>query len=274
MGSGIATRLAAAGHTVVGFDPDDTAGPDIPHAASADALCADSHILVSVLPGLAELAAVERDIVGCLKPGSLWIDLTSGDPELATRIAARCEEAGIAVVFAPMGGGPASAASGDLVFYAGGPSVDRALPVLEELGTVERCGPGPGDGLTIKLVANLLWFGQLAAVAEATSLAVSLGVPAETLESVLPRTAAASALLDGYLPLVLHDEPVATFGVDRVIEELDTVERLAADSPFELSRLVARMHREARQRFGSVDDELLVARLLRERDRGLGSSKR
>ncbi len=274
MGSRIAVRLAAAGHSVSGFDPDPgVVIPDgVERAASASALCAASAVLLSALPGLAELAEAEGGIVAALAPGSLWIDLTSGDPQLAARITTRCEAVGIDVVFAPMGGGPDAAASGDLVFYAGGAAgvIERASATLSTLGAVEWCGPGPGDGLTIKLVANLLWFGQLAAVAEATSLAASLGVPTETLERVLPRTAAASSLLDGYLPLVLHDEPVPSFGIDRVVEELSTLERLAGERPFELSRLVARLHRDALERFGSVDDELLVARLLRERDGGFG----
>jgi 3-hydroxyisobutyrate dehydrogenase-like beta-hydroxyacid dehydrogenase len=271
MGSPIAARLATAGHSVIGVDPDAAAAPGVRRAPSVEALCVSSDVVVSVLPGRAELAAAAEGIMSALTPGSLWIDLTSGDPELADVIAARCEGAGIDVVFAPMGGGPAAAASGDLLFYAGGPSIDRAMPVLEPLGTVERCGPGAGDGLTMKLVTNLLWFGQLAAVAEATSLASSLGLSTETLERVLPRSAAASALLDDYLPLVLHDEPVPTFGIDRIVEELETLERLAGDRPFELSRLVARLHRDALERFGSVDDELLVARLLCERD-GLDQS--
>ncbi|MES2169536.1 MAG: NAD(P)-dependent oxidoreductase [Actinomycetota bacterium] len=271
MGSHIAERLAAAGHPVIGFDPDAAAtAPGVGRAESVEALCAASTVLLSVLPGRAELAESEAGIVAALAPGSLWIDLTSGDPELAVLIATRCDAAGVSVVFAPMGGGPAAAASGDLVFYTGGPSVDRARPMLELLGAVEHCGPGAGDGLTVKLVANLLWFGQLAAVAEATSLAESLGLAAETLERVLPRTAAASALLDGYLPLVLRGEPEPSFGIDRMVEELATLERLAGDRPFELSRLVARLHRDALERFGSIDDELLVARLLRERDGGFG----
>ncbi|MCU1413109.1 MAG: hypothetical protein JWN80_449 [Microbacteriaceae bacterium] len=270
MGSPIAARLSATGLSVIGSDPDASTAPGIARAASPEALCETVNILLTVLPGLAELVTAADGIVEGLRPGSLWIDLTSGDPEFASRIAARCEAADISVVFAPMGGGPAAAASGDLVFFASGPSVGRAAALLEKLGTIEHCGPGAGDGLTIKLVANLLWFGQLAAVAEATSLAGSLGIPPETLERVLPRTAAASALIDDYLPRVLGGEPVPSFGIDRVIEELETLERLAGGSPFELSRLVARLHRDARQRFGSVDDELLVARLLRERDGGLG----
>jgi hypothetical protein len=54
-----------------------------------------------------------------------------------------------------------------------------------------------------------------------------------------------------------------------VVEELDTLVRLANEYtvPFELSTLVARQHRDALDRFGAVDGELLAAKLLEERAR-------
>jgi 3-hydroxyisobutyrate dehydrogenase len=58
-----------------------------------------------------------------------------------------------------------------------------------------------------------------------------------------------------------------SFGIDRVVEELETLVSLAEDAgvPFELSTLVTRLHREALERFGAVDGELLAAKLLEER---------
>jgi 3-hydroxyisobutyrate dehydrogenase-like beta-hydroxyacid dehydrogenase len=86
---------------------------------------------------------------------------------------------------------------------------------------------------------------------------------------VLGRSAAGSAFLDEYGDALLAGDVLPTFGIDRVVEELDTLTSLAgeASAPFDLSSVVARLHRDALAHFGAVDGELLVAALL-ERESG------
>ena len=168
-----------------------------------------------------------------------------------------------------MGGGVAAAEAGSLHFFVGGSSqaVDRAIPVLSALGTVEQLGDGVGAGHTAKLLANLLWFGQVVAVTEALLLGQSLGLSPLRLRNTLASSAGGSVFIDEYLDRLLDGDYIETFGLDRCVEELDILASLAqdADVPFELSSLVARLHREALERFGAVDGELLAARLLEER---------
>jgi 3-hydroxyisobutyrate dehydrogenase-like beta-hydroxyacid dehydrogenase len=92
---------------------------------------------------------------------------------------------------------------------------------------------------------NLLWFGQAAAVTEALLLGRSLGLDPATLLGVFRRSAAGSAFLDGYGGALLDGDVLPAFGIDRVVEELDTLTALAeeASAPFELSTSVARLHR-------------------------------
>ena len=270
MGMPIAIRLAAAGADVSAFDPVVAAPAGVRAVADAAALAASVDTLVSVLPGRAELMDAAPGILRSLRPSSTWLDLTSGDPSLATLLVAAAAARDIAMVSAPMGGGPAEAAAGTLTFFIGGPDavVEPVMPVLRMLGSgLERVGAGPGDGQTLKLLVNLLWFGQAAAVTEAVLLGQRLGLTEDALRHVLPRTAAGSRFLDEYLGRLLDGDDVETFGIDRVVEELETLRNLAGESPFEVSAAVTRLHREALERFGAVDGELLVARLLRERAR-------
>lgn len=76
-----------------------------------------------------------------------------------------------------------------------------------------------------------------------------------------------SVFIDQHLDALLAGDYLGSFGTNRVVEELDTLTDLAGETgtPFELSSLVARMHRQALARFGPVDGELLAARLLEER---------
>jgi 3-hydroxyisobutyrate dehydrogenase len=264
MGRPIASRLRAGGHAVSVFD---LAGPveGFENAQDAVALAASVDILMTVLPGRRELADA-AGIIASLRPSALWLDLTSGDPRLSDELAL----AAPASVAAPMGGGPAEAAAGTLTFFVGGSGTDvaRALPVLQQLGRIERAGDRPGDGQTMKLLANLLWFGQAVAVTETMLLGRRLGLQIGRMRDILPRSAGASTFMDGYLDRLLSGDYVENFGLDRVVEELETLTSLADGMPFELSSLVARLHREALERFGPVQGELLVAKLLEQRGGG------
>ena len=257
MGAPIARTLGLH-HEVVGYDPAVAPGDPVAVAASVD-------VLVTVLPGTTELSSLPP-VLAALRPGSLWIDLTSADPRDIRRLSAARE---VDVVGAPMAGGPAAAQEGLLRFQVGGAAaaVERARPLLELLGTVDVVGDDVGDGYTAKLLANLLWFGQAVAVSEAMLLGTALGVPAATLRRTLGASAGGSAFIDEYLDRLLEGDYAESFGLDRVVEELDTLASLAQQEgvPFELSSLVGRLHREALERFGAVPGELLAAKLLEER---------
>ena len=263
MGAPIARALASRWEVV-------TYDPVVAPSGSAIEVAASVDVLLTVLPGAAEVAEL-GPVLAALRPGSLWLDLTSGDPRVTRRLASLPKMQEIDVVGAPMAGGPTAAEANLLRFHVGGApaAVARALPVLEALGSVELVGDDVGDGYTAKLLANLLWFGQVVAVTEALLLGQSLGVAPAVLRRSLAAGAGGSVFIDEYLDRLLEGDYAETFGLDRVVEELDTLASLAHEEgvPFELSTLVARLHREALERFGAVDGELLAAKLLEERAR-------
>jgi 3-hydroxyisobutyrate dehydrogenase len=168
-----------------------------------------------------------------------------------------------------MAGGVTAAQNGTVRFYAGGatPAVDRARPILDTLGQLDHVGQKIEDGYVAKLLANLLWFGQAVTVTEALLLGQSLGLPPTVLRAQLASSAGGSVFIDEYLDRLLGGDYLEDFGIDRCVEELETLVSLAqgADVPFELSATVTRLHREALERFGPVDGELLAAKLLEER---------
>lgn len=258
MGAPIAMALAKH-WDVVTYDP--VVAPE----GSAVDVASSVDVLVTVLPGAAEVRAAMPPVIAALRPGSLWLDLTSGDP----RVTRELGRAGIHVVGAPMAGGPRAAEANELTFFVGGEpaAVATAVPLLDALGTHEVIGDDVGDGYTAKLLANLLWFGQVVAVTEALLLGQSLGIAPATLRRTLAVGAAGSVFIDEYLDRLLAGDYAETFGLDRCVEELETLASLARQEgvPFELSELVARLHREALGRFGPVDGELLAAKLLEER---------
>jgi 3-hydroxyisobutyrate dehydrogenase-like beta-hydroxyacid dehydrogenase len=312
MGLPVAGRLASRmpPGAVTGFDPvakrraaASAAGLGV--AATAEEAVRGADVLVLVLPGSAEVeelvaGAEGASILDLLVDGATVLDLTSTDPRVAERAAramatgragrvgseGRAGDVGragrVGWVGAPMGGGVAGAGSGGLTLYVGGAEGDvgRVRSLLDALadpasgGRVELAGAGPGDGCTAKLLVNALWFGQVAATAEALQIGRERGLDPSRLVGLLARSAAGGAVLEGYGQAIVGDEPLAVFGLDRVVEELEIVRGLAADAGTDarIADLVARLHREALAEFGPVDGELLVARLITRRSARPGSA--
>jgi 3-hydroxyisobutyrate dehydrogenase len=87
------------------------------------------------------------------------------------------------------------------------------------------------------LLINSLWFTQVVSLTEALRLGQAGGVDPSTLAALLPDSPAASVLIRDYLPRLLQGDHVADFGLDRVVEELDSFSAFANEraGPFGLS---------------------------------------
>jgi 3-hydroxyisobutyrate dehydrogenase len=159
---------------------------------------------------------------------------------------------------------------GSLQLFIGGEAsvVERHRAVLEVLGDPGRIVHvgGHGTGYTLKLLVNLLWFGQAVAAAEALLLGQRAGIDPAVLQHVLVDSAAASTLIRNDIGLVFRGDYLASFGLDRICEELEAVTALAGEYqvPWELCDVVRRTYRRALDRFGPADGELLAVALLED----------
>lgn len=233
------------------------------------ALAAAVDVLITVLPGPRELSACMAEALPALAPGSLWIDMTSGDPVVTRDLADESRQLDIDVVSAPMGGSVNEARTRRLVFFVSGEenAVAKALPILRMLSRpdgIRRAGVRAEDGQIVKLLANGLWFANAIAASEAMLIGQGLGLPASDLHALLRESAGGSRFLDDHLSRLLEGDYFATFGIDRVVEELDTVAAMGAAAAVATPVLdaSATLHRQALDRFGPVLGELLAVRLL------------
>lgn len=280
MGLPIAGVLDRAGYVVTVYDRDPdrvlrAAGRGLRVAPSATEAIVGADVVLTVLPGATESESVMLGadaVVESMGPASCWLDLTSNDPRAADRIARAAAMRGIQAVGAPMGGGVEAAEAAELEFFVGGAQSarERVTPILYELARIDGVrvvGDDIGDGYAAKLLINLLWFGQVAAVSEALLLAERLGVSAGCMRQLIAGSAADSAFARRHLDRLLAGDDMATFGLRECVDELDILTALASvhRTPFEVSSVVARLHHEALERYGPVDGELMVARLLEER---------
>lgn len=179
-------------------------------AAKADTLVAAG---AALLP-LERLAAASDVIITCLstpdvvrdalaamlpaaRPGTLFIDHSTIDPQTAVDLGEQAQAAGCAFLDAPVSGGPWGAEAGTLTIMAGGTpeAYERALPYLRVLGSkLYHCGP-QGAGCIAKLCNNLLVGIHTIAAAEAMVLGVKAGIDAELLYEIISGATGHSAQL-------------------------------------------------------------------------------
>lgn len=273
MGAPIATMLSAR-FPVAAFDVDQRRRALVPGprwASSVQDLCETVDVVVTALPGPGELRRCVAEALPHMRPGVLWLDLTSSDPVVTRELAGEARRREVQVVSAPMGGSTAEAAEGSLSFFVSGSdeAVARAVPLLEALarpGGVRRAGSRAEDGQIVKLLANGLWFAQAVATAEAMLIGQGLGIGPAALHELLRDSAGGSRFLDEHASRLLDGDYLESFGIDRVVEELDTIRAMGehAGVPTPVLDSSARIHREALERFGPQLGELLAVKLLEE----------
>jgi 3-hydroxyisobutyrate dehydrogenase len=281
IGLPVAARIVQAGYPVRAYDiraerKADVVGCGALWADDAAAAAAGARALLTVLPGNPELRALMLSDTGGdgllshVMPNTPWVDLTSTAPDVDEQLARAARERGIGYLDAGVSGGVDAAAQGQLTLYVGGDAdlLDRLRPILSVIAKPERIHHMGADGAghLTKLLVNLLWFGQSLATGEALLLGQRAGLDVQRLTDALAGSAAGSEFLSSVVPRLLAGDYLATFGVDRCVEELDALKRFAdrAGTPFGLSAEVVRGYRRALDAFGAVDGELLgVAHLER-----------
>lgn len=183
MGGSMALNVKAAGHELVVHDlRREAAAPHLKAGAQwADGprqVARQSEVVFTSLPGPPEAEAVGAELLEGMRPDAAWFDLSTNSPTVARRIHARFAERGIAMLDAPVSGGPRGAKSRKLALLVGGERAvfDRFRPVLDAIGDqVIYIGP-IGAGSVAKLVHNCAGYAIQAALAEVFTMGVKAGV--------------------------------------------------------------------------------------------------
>jgi 3-hydroxyisobutyrate dehydrogenase len=274
MGTALCGRLVQTGFSVTAWDVRaERAQPALATGArwvtSLGEAVAGTDVLITSLPGAAEVTAVAESLRELLAPGTTWLECSSADPSVATVTGAAAAGRGAAVNDVPLGGGPDTAARGELLAFAGGDpaALAAARPVLDAIARRVLEVGAPGAGYTVKLLVNLLWFGQAVAHAEALALADRAGLDPETVRAAIGHSAAAGAFTEHDAPMLLRGDDLPAFSLARCCEQLAEVVALGTEHgvPMDVAAQVASIHTQALARYGDVDGELLGARLVAER---------
>jgi putative dehydrogenase len=210
MGSAMSANLVKAGFTVFGYDPVAQARARLKKAGgtpcdSAIDVAKRSRFIVLSLPSEAALDQVCADLIAA-GPKGLVVAETSTLPESAKRRAlAALGKQGIVLLDCPLSGTGAQAVTGDLAVYASGePRAIKAFaPVFDGFSRARYDVGEFGNGIRMKLVANLLVAIHNVSTAEALLMGARMGLDPASIVKVVADGAGGSRMFQVRGPMMV-----------------------------------------------------------------------
>ena len=275
MGLGIACSLVSAGLATRGYDvkPEPlqklAEAGGLPAGSAAEA-ADDVDALVVVVVNAAQTEAIlfgEAGVASRMKPGAVILSCATMSPHSAKQLASRAQAMGLLYLDAPISGGAAKAAQGQLtVMAAGAPKAfDRAQKLLDAMaGTVHRLGDEPGLGASYKMINQLLAGVHIAAACEAMTFAAKLGLDLPTLYKVITGSAGNSWMFENRGPHILDGDYAPRSAIQIFTKDLGIISDMGRQEnfPLQLSTTALQMFIATAAAGMGRDDDASVARML------------
>lgn len=272
MGNGMAQSLRRAGHSLSVFD----IRADVSAAFAKDGgtacktlaelgNCCD--VIVSVVVNAAQTESVLFGADGCaatMKPGSVFVMCSTVDPNWSVVVEARLAALGILYIDAPISGGAAKAASGQMTMMTAGKPEAYAIaePFLNAMAAkVYKLGDSAGAGSKVKIINQLLAGVHIAAAAEAMALGLREGVDPDALYEVITNSAGNSWMFENRMAHVLAADYTPLSAVDIFVKDLGIVLDMARATkfPLPLSSTAHQMFMQASTAgFAKEDDSAVI----------------
>ena len=272
MGGGVAKSLLRAGFPVRVYD----VRPEAVRAfvdmgaigcASPTELGAACQIVIVLVVNAAQAEAVlfgEHGAASALAPGSVVVMSVTVAPDYAEDVGRRLAERGILTIDAPVSGGAAKAATGEMTIMSSGvaEAFDICETVFAAIATkVYRLGDAPGAGSRVKMINQLLAGVHIAAAAEAMAMGIKAGADPQVLYDVISNSAGSSWMFQNRVPHILAGDYTPLSAVNIFVKDLGIVLEAARKSTFPLP-LTAIAHQmfmmAAAAGHGSEDDSAVV----------------
>jgi 2-hydroxy-3-oxopropionate reductase len=232
MGKPMAQNLIKAGHQLIVYDVvkepvEFLVSQGAEAAASCRAIAEAAQVIITMVPNspqVKEAVCGDNGILSGAKAGTVIIDMSSIAPGASQEIAKACAEKGVILIDAPVSGGEPKAIDGTLSIMVGG---DKAVfervrdDILLKVGaSAVYCGE-VGAGNTTKLANQIIVACNIAACAEAFTLARKAGVDPALVFDAIKGGLAGSAVMNAKLPMMLDGNFKPGFKIDLHIKDLN-----------------------------------------------------
>ncbi len=245
MGRGMAGSLRRCAHEVHVFDVRPEAARDfakeggVAHSSPAEVARA-CEVIISVVVSAAQTEEVlfgGNGAAAAMRPGSVFVMCSTVDPRWSIDLESRLASLGLLYLDAPISGGAARAASGEITMMTAGraEAYVKCGGALDSMAArVYRLGDRAGPGSTVKIVNQLLAGVHIAAGAEAMALGIRAGADPAALYEVITHSAGNSWMFENRMAHVLAGDYTPLSAVDIFVKDLGIVLDTARTSKFPL----------------------------------------
>ncbi|MBD8220478.1 L-threonate dehydrogenase [Pantoea agglomerans] len=273
MGMGAAKSCLRAGLNTWGVDLNPAALENLRQAGARDAqpsASAFADLLDAVLLLVVNAQQVnailfgEEGLAAKLRPGTVVMVSSTLSARDAQQIEQQLAQYQLLMLDAPVSGGAAKAASGEMTVMASGS--DAAFTQLQSVldavaAKVYRVGSEIGLGSTVKIIHQLLAGVHIAVGAEAMALAARAGIPLETMYEVVTNAAGNSWMFENRMRHVVDGDYSPKSAVDIFVKDLNLVADTAKSLhfPLPLASTALNMFTEASNAgYGREDDSAVI----------------
>lgn len=238
MGRELAARLIGQ-HDLQVYDLDNEAIVRLEQAgaagaASLSAMGETCDVVLLCLPKSANVERVlfdERGLASTMRPGTVVVDQTSGQPGMTRSFAERLAARGIGLIDAPVSGGVPLARAGAVTIMASGPEEHfaRARPVLDAIScNVYHCGSPVGSGQALKAINNTVNTVNRLATLEVAAVGRRLGLSLAEMTQAFNNGEAKNFITEKMLVAMVEGTASTDFALALMVKDLDQGFDLAA----------------------------------------------
>jgi 3-hydroxyisobutyrate dehydrogenase-like beta-hydroxyacid dehydrogenase len=260
--------------TVFDLDQSKTLNLQAAGAQVADSLQSavqHAEVVMVSLPGPPQVAQVmlgDDGVLAHLKPGTTVIDTTTSSVELIKQLVDVSSQKQIDYLEAPVTNAVDFAALGKLSIFVGGSltAFEKHKPIFEVIGEKIFHVGEAGNGATVKLLTNLLWFVSAATIGEALMLGAKADIPLNTVWEAIKSSAGNSWVAEHDVPSIFAGHYDPSFSLALCCKDLGLINDIAHSQGYSLpmGAHALALFEKAKSVYGADAAELHVVKLLED----------
>lgn len=198
-----------------------------------------------------EVAFQEEGLLAGLKPGALWVDVSTVNPSFSETMAQEASSRGIRFLDAPVSGSLVPAEKGELIFLVGGDQkdFDEALPYFDIMGKASHFMGNNGKGSAMKILINLMLAQNMVVFSETVHLGTAMGLSQEVVVDTLLNHPVAAPILKGKRDKITQNEFSPEFPLKHMQKDLHLVATTAFEHNYAmpLANAAKELYAQAKQ---------------------------
>ncbi|MGI9509319.1 MAG: NAD(P)-dependent oxidoreductase, partial [Geminicoccaceae bacterium] len=217
-------------------------------------LMRDCDAVITCLPSPAASDAVMQDMLQEVKPGKIWMEMSTTDEAEVRRLGAMVIERGGAAVDCPVSGGCHRAMTGNISIFAGcdRSTFERIAPLLKTMGRRILHTGDLGSASILKVVTNYLATANLITCCEALVTAKAAGMDLNTTYEAIKISSGTSFVHETESQVILNGSRDISFTMDLVKKDAGLFQDVADrnEVPLEIAPMLVRIFDDGIKRYG------------------------